>query len=98
MATYTAALIDKDGNVVNTVVVDDAVRWDVPEGLGLYRLDRGENAESGGTFDGTMFVKRPDALPPPKDELTLTKERLAAVETRLAALEVQTPALDGTRT
>ena len=51
------AVVDKDGNVVNVVVVKAQNVWSPPEGMMMVPV--GTNAQIGGKWDGTKFTLKP---------------------------------------
>ena len=78
------ALVDKDGNVVNVIVVEPDTKWTPPDGVTIVPADG--NAEPGGTYDGSAFIR---AVPKINDGPPSFEEQLQELRAKIEALEAR---------
>ena len=90
MAIETRYILDSDGKVVNSILLDSEESWTPPPGLSL-APDTLTEAERGGSYDpGTDSYTAP---PAPQDEDLVYKTEYEAAGTDSAKIEVIAKAL-----
>ena len=78
------AIVNPSGLVVNVIAITDAEAAKVALGEGVRLIEATQDAEVGGTYDGTRFIRRPPPAPMPDPEW---KVEIEALKLRVTALE-----------